>query len=295
MSRVALLLYADADAFAADAEDFLAEHALRATVIASTLAAIRNGTVSPVTLAPMPYWFATQRDSSGKVTGIAMRTSDFPPYLLDLDPEGAARLADRVRAAGEQPAGANGTPKAAWAFCERLAVGRPAAIECTTATRLFRLDALLAPIGVPGRGRPAHAGEIDLLAQWVGAFHDEAVRTAGPPPAERLDADRAVVADKLAQGGQWVWEDEGRVVASAAARPPSFGYARIGPVYTPPADRRRGYAAGVTAVAAQAILDQGATPCLFTDLANSTSNGVYRRLGFRAVDDTVELTVTPGH
>ena len=79
------------------------------------------------------------------------------PLQLLPPPEGAARLADRVQAAGEQPAGANGTPKAAWAFCERLAVGRPAAIECTTTTRLFRLDALRAPIGVPGRGRPAHA------------------------------------------------------------------------------------------------------------------------------------------
>ena len=38
-------------------------HALRATVIASTLAAIRNGTVSPVTLAPMPYWWR-HRDES---------------------------------------------------------------------------------------------------------------------------------------------------------------------------------------------------------------------------------------
>ena len=62
-------------------------------------------------------------------------------------------------------------------------------------------------------------------------------------------------------------------VASAAARPPSFGYARIGPVYTPPADRRRGYAAGVTAVAAQA----SACPAPLDDTERDTALARLRR------------------
>lgn len=69
------------------------------------------------------------------------------------------------------------------------------------------------------------------------------------------------------------------------------GFARIGPVYTPPDRRGRGYAAGVTARAARAILDAGATPCLFTDLANPTSNGVYQRIGFEPVLDTVTVRI----
>jgi predicted GNAT family acetyltransferase len=59
-------------------------------------------------------------------------------------------------------------------------------------------------------------------------------------------------------------------------------------VWTPPEHRRRGYAAAVTTAATRAILDAGALPVLYTDLANPTSNGVYRRLGYRMVAETAE-------
>ena len=91
--------------------------------------------------------------------------------------------------------------------------------------------------------------------------------------------------------GQWVWEVEGDVVSCAATRPAAYGFARIGPVYAPPTRRGQGYAAGVTAAVSQAILDAGATPCLFTDIANPTSNGVYQRIGFVPVEDSVNLVV----
>lgn len=126
------------------------------------------------------------------------------------------------------------------------------------------------------------------------AFHDEA--DPGSPHADLSPADRRregqrYIVDRMDTGGQWVWEVEGEVVSCAATRSPAYGFARIGPVYTPPAQRGRGYAAGVTAAVSQAILDQGATPCLFTDLSNPTSNGVYQRIGFVPVEDTVNLLV----
>ena len=37
--------------------------------------------------------------------------------------------------------------------------------------------------------------------------------------------------------------------------------------------------------------ERGAIPCLFTDLANPTSNGVYQRIGYEPVDDTVHLRI----
>ncbi|MEV4678910.1 GNAT family N-acetyltransferase, partial [Actinomadura sp. NPDC049382] len=69
--------------------------------------------------------------------------------------------------------------------------------------------------------------------------------------------------------------------------------ARIAPVYTPDEHRRRGYGAAVTAAATRAALDVGAEDVvLFTDLANPTSNGVYRRIGYRPVEDRVVLSFT---
>ena len=44
----------------------------------------------------------------------------------------------------------------------------------------------------------------------------------------------------------------------------------------------------------QAALDAGAsTVLLFTDLANATSNAIYQRLGYRPVEDRIELSFSP--
>ena len=78
--------------------------------------------------------------------------------------------------------------------------------------------------------------------------------------------------------------------ASIAGLPYNRGMVRVGPVYTPPEHRRRGYGAAVTAAASQHALDAGAVQVvLFTDLANPTSNSVYQRIGYRPGDDFVEL------
>jgi predicted GNAT family acetyltransferase len=66
---------------------------------------------------------------------------------------------------------------------------------------------------------------------------------------------------------------------------------RIGPVYTPPDERRRGYGSALTAALTQQLLDGGRRFCfLFTDLANPTSNRIYQQIGYRAVSD-VDLWV----
>jgi predicted GNAT family acetyltransferase len=70
--------------------------------------------------------------------------------------------------------------------------------------------------------------------------------------------------------------------------------ARVGPVYTPPAQRGRGSAAGATAAVSQAALDAGAREVvLYTDLANPTSNALYERLGYAPVEDRVVLSFEP--
>jgi predicted GNAT family acetyltransferase len=66
---------------------------------------------------------------------------------------------------------------------------------------------------------------------------------------------------------------------------------RIGPVYTPPGFRGRGYASVLTAEASRRAREAGAEEVLlYTDLANPTSNSIYQRIGYRAVEDRVVLT-----
>ena len=72
---------------------------------------------------------------------------------------------------------------------------------------------------------------------------------------------------------------------------PSFGVARVGPVYTPGEQRGRGYASALTAHVTRLLRDGGARVCLFTDQANPVSNHVYAALGFVPVVDMAELVV----
>ena len=74
--------------------------------------------------------------------------------------------------------------------------------------------------------------------------------------------------------------------------PPSFGVARVGPVYTPPAQRGFGWASNAVAEISRRIQAEGARACLFTDQANPTSNKIYAALGYQPVADMANLVIT---
>ncbi|WP_256862965.1 GNAT family N-acetyltransferase [Microbispora sp. GKU 823] len=102
-------------------------------------------------------------------------------------------------------------------------------------------------------------------------------RTADPTP---------VVAARVNREELVLWEDDDRPVSVAGVSAPIAGMSRIGPVYTPPGLRGRGYGSAVTHAASRKALDDGATEVLlFTDLSNPTSNSIYQRLGYRPIAD----------
>lgn len=64
----------------------------------------------------------------------------------------------------------------------------------------------------------------------------------------------------------------------------------IGPVYTPPYFRGRGYASSCVAQLSQLALDKGFKKCvLYTDLSNPTSNSIYQKIGYRPICDSMHI------
>jgi predicted GNAT family acetyltransferase len=171
---------------------------------------------------------------------------------------------------------------AAW---ERY-TGQPARVA--RRSRLYRLARLLPPDPAPpGRARVATAADSGLLLDWLDAFGREADDHGGH------DQQRTV-ADRLSYGGLTLWETAGGPVSLAGATRAVAGQARIGPVYTPPDRRGRGFGGAVTAAVSQAAKDAGvAEVLLYTDLANATSNALYQRLGYEPVSDSVQLLFLP--
>jgi predicted GNAT family acetyltransferase len=83
-----------------------------------------------------------------------------------------------------------------------------------------------------------------------------------------------------------IWED-GDPVCFAGYGGETPNGARIGPVYTPPEHRRRGYGSVLTADLSQRLLDEGRSYCfLYTDSANPTSNRIYQAIGYERVCDS---------
>jgi GNAT superfamily N-acetyltransferase len=153
--------------------------------------------------------------------------------------------------------------------------------------RLYALGELVRPSQVAGTLAAASAEDLPLLRRWVTAFHAD---TAMDPVGDA----GGWLPGYLADGGLWVWRRDGAPVAMARTTRPVAGMSRIGFVYTPPAHRRRGYAAALVAAVSQHLRDAGVEECvLYTQLSNPTSNGVYRHIGFRAVAEVVRYDFDP--
>jgi RimJ/RimL family protein N-acetyltransferase len=233
-------------------------------------------------------WWRPDKDPVGAAF---MHTPDYPLLLSEASGPVAAALA-RDLTAGPRPArripGVNAGQEAADAFAAAWRARTGDTVAVYRRMRLFRLGELLPPRPWPaGTARLAAGTERDLLARWFGAF----AREVGDPPGQ--DHGRAV-AGRLGYGGVTVWEAGGVPVSVACRTRAVAGMVRLGPVYTPPELRGRGYAGAATAAVSQAALDAGLREVvLYTDLANPTSNALYQRLGYHPVEDRVLLSFTP--
>lgn len=275
-------LTGDAAVFARRVAGWLATEPFTANVLAVMLAGVLAGTRSTI---PDPAW-VTVTDGRGAVVGVAMHTAPLGVFLPRLPAGAAAAVGTAFPDAGRRVAGASGEQGSLAEFVAAWTAATGERAELSRATRMFRLDRLVPPTGVPGAVRAAGPAEADLVGNWFSAF---GLATGGPT------ADPAALADtarrRTANGEVVLWESAGRARALASVSPPAAGVARIGPVFTPPEDRRHGFAAAVTAAAAARALAGGAgAVALYTALANATADGVYRRIGFVPEFDAGEVT-----
>jgi GNAT superfamily N-acetyltransferase len=274
--------HADADGFARAARPLLEADPVRHTIALTALDALCRGREEAALL-------LTVHDGN-TLAGAVLRTAGWPLVLSGLPAALADVVAAHLCSTGQEVDAANGPVASVEAFAAAYTARTAATVHVAMRERLHRLSALTPPAGVAGAARRAEGRDVELLADWQLAFLHEAVAALRPPSDPR-----PAVHDAVTHSGLMLWEVDGRPVAYATARRPLAGMSRIGPVYTPPAHRRRGYAGAVTAAATRWALDHGARHvALFTDLANPTTNRLYPRLGFRPVHDALEVRFGPG-
>ncbi|WP_336085857.1 GNAT family N-acetyltransferase [Nocardia sp. SSK8] len=256
----------DATRFLTQAETFLRGDPLRYTVVATVaVSQSRNNTAGTR--------FLTVRDDDG-VRGIAQCTADGRAYLAAVPPEGIPAVVEVLMGLDTPLVSVEGPAAEIEAFLTHW----PGTHERGHTARLFELGALRTP-EVPGTPRLAGPGDLDVGLRMVQEFHAE---TGSPRGVARGVAER-----QIAAGLWWLWERDGVASAFVARQTEAFGWARIGPVYTPPSLRGNGYASALTAAVCGVIRAEGTEVCLFADLANPTSNKIYRAIGFAPVCDFV--------
>lgn len=269
----------DADVFAGRAGPWLAGHPVAGNVLATTLEGVRQGQRNY----SEALWLSVL-DDAGLVVGAAMHTPPHSLFVCPMPDEVIELLAEELARVRPELPGVNGVREAAEAFARHWQRLRPARATPAIAARIYQLEQVVPPAHhVPGRLRAAGSAETELTAGWMTAFHLEAL---GASAAEDVTA---TARRRIAAGEAHLWTVGEESVSLACVSAPAAGVARVGPVYTPPEHRRRGYAGAGVAALSQLALDGGAEHCmLYTDLSNQTSNSIYRALGYRTAFDAQE-------
>jgi RimJ/RimL family protein N-acetyltransferase len=265
--------------YSATVDGLLSRRPAQHTILLGAIEALRaSGTTSFGAVAPLFGWW---QEPDGEVSAAFLHTPPFGVALTSVPPPAAAALAEALAARRRTANGVNADPPGAEAFARAWHERTGDAIELHMRNRLYQLGELGWPDPrPPGRARLAGPADRGLLIAWTEAFHREA--QSGPGDGESM------VDERLSYRGLTLWEDAGQPVSMAGLTRPAAGQVRVGPVYTPPGLRGKGYAGAVTCVVSQAARDAGASRVLlFTDLGNPTSNALYQRLGYEPVEDRV--------
>jgi GNAT superfamily N-acetyltransferase len=264
--------YASAASFLTAAEPFLLEAEAENNLILGIAHALAAGS----TPATRPY-LATAHDRHG----VCMAAFQSVPAKLGTTrgrtPEAIPFLARDVHEACSSLLDVLGPEPTIETFAAELALLRGTTAEPSRRQRIYELrEVAPLPRQPTGRMRPATRGDAELLVGWVSGFLEDI--------QERGDA-AAQVAERVGAEQVYLWDDDGpRAMAAWGGKTPNG--VRVNLVYTPPDLRGRGYATALVAGLSRRLLDQGNQHCmLYTDLANPTSNAIYRRIGYLPVTD----------
>jgi uncharacterized protein len=255
-------------------------------ILGITATLIRN----PGTYELFDLWVVTEGD---EVVGAALRT---PPFNLVLaEPAGDGpldALVDRLLEEGQDLPGVVASLPELDDFVSAWTSGR--GLDATLVLRqgVYELRDVLPTPEPAGAARPATPDDRDLVVTWMRAFSEEVL-----PHQDEADRQARLIESRLVASeasGLWLWEDGGEPVSMSGYGGETPNGIRIGPVYTPPELRGRGYATGLVSAQSRWLLSTGRRFCfLYTDLDNATSNALYRRIGYRMVAESGEVRFDP--
>jgi uncharacterized protein len=227
-------------------------------------------------------------EQDGAVVAVAIRT---PPNNLLLShthmPDALNLFASDLFITTPDLSGVLGAPHLSRSFAEEWQHVSGNAAQLGRHERAFQLEQVQPVNGVSGQYRELTEADLPLLAEWLETFEVEALGAAEQHPYEIERLRENFVNSDIRT--MYFWEDSEQIVSMCGCGNPTLNGIRIGPVYTPPELRGKGYASALVEAVSQLQLDNGRRFCfLFTDLSNPTSNHIYQSIGYQPVADVDE-------
>ena len=254
-----------------NAKAFLASHPVLHNVILTLLQA------RVAHHEPGRYWVATDDDTAAGV--VFQSPLNFPATLTPMKPQVVEATVEAISAAGVTLPGVNGEAATAARFAGQWAERQRAPATPFQGQRIYEVFQVQDHPMISGNFRKAVSDDRDQIVAFMRGFQSD---TTENKTDVELFVDR-----RLPAGQFWIWDDS-TVVSMATHSEPVQGVVRVQAVYTPPNKRNRGYATACVAALSKQIRNAGCRCILYTDLANPTSNSIYRRIGYCAVAEGLQ-------
>lgn len=268
------------DVFLAEASSLLLRDEARHNLIFGICATLVE---TPDAYAAFHLWTVAD---AGHLVAAAVMTPPFNIVVAEPHSSGALRfLAEELHRRRIDLPGVNGALAEVDEFASAWEHLTPVRRRSRMRQGIYKASSARLPESVPGRMRLATKDDRQLVIDWSRAFEQESIPADAPCGRIEANVDRRLAS---ATSGIALWEhDEPVSLAGFGGRTPQG--VRIGPVYTPPKLRRRGYASALVAHLSQFLLDRDSDFCfLYTDLANSTSNQIYQNVGYEFVAESAD-------
>jgi Predicted acetyltransferase len=223
------------------------------------------------------YWMA---NADGRTVGVVFQSPvHFTATVTPMPSDAVIAVVDAIADQGVHLPGVSGEAATAARFAGHWTERRKVGALPARGERIYEVDGVVTDARASGGLRSPVNDDRDFL---VGSFEDFQAEIGESAVGVEFMVDRRLDAGQL-----WIWDDHGPV-ATAGLSAPVAGVVRVGPVYTPPEARNRGYASALVAAISRATRAAGHRCILYTDLANPTSNSIYRAIGYRAVAEALK-------
>lgn len=237
------------------------------------------------------FVFGLARDQEG-VAALALMTAPHPLQLIVLREQSQveALVAEAFYGVGVNVPGVIGDKATAQRFAQAWGelTGKKAIVAMDQG--LYRIDAVQKKLPKsPGSWRVANRFDSQLLVSWYQLFGGE-TGIGNPPLAEAQEK----INDFISRKEVFLWEDEGQIVSCMKKARPSKNGITVSFVFTPKELRKKGYARSLVAEVTEELLNEYDFAMLYTDLANGTSNKIYREIGYEQIANPAHLKFEAG-